>query len=234
MQFKFANALSYQDLGSGQVLHSAPGFPSFPARLGIELFERAREVAGVEYASFWDPMCGAGGVATTIGIACGDAVSRILATDISTDSLAIAQRNLSLTSAEGISRRIGDLKRKGAHPSRILSAERLAKIVRCRKIPFRTTVADVTNSASLKAIVPGSVDVVFADVPYGLRTSWQSTSSTPIASMIAALWHVLPPHGVIVIAALGRGSFNGTPLAHRSYKHGHRIIKMYRCRDITC
>jgi tRNA G10 N-methylase Trm11 len=233
MQFIFANMPNYEDLGSGQVLYSAPGFPSFPARLSIEFFERAREVAGVERASFWDPMCGAGGIATTVGIACGDAISRILVSDVSGAALELAKRNLSLIAADGVLRRIVDLKHGGADDSRISSAERLVEVVRGRDIKVRTALADATNPGSLQAIPPGSVDIVVTDVPYGQRTYWQGKSVRPLAAMITALRQVMPQHGVVVIAARGREEFDGTPAAYRSFKHGHRLIKMYRCRDIA-
>jgi len=233
MQFRFANAINYADLGSGQVLYSAPGFPSFPARLSIELFERAREVARVERASFWDPMCGAGGIATTVGIACANAVSRILASDVSDDALVLAKRNLSLISAEGSLRRMIQLRTSGASHTRISSAERLVEVTRGRDIPVRTAVADVTNPGSLEAIAPGWVDIVLTDVPYGQRAHWYTKSAKPLSAMIAALCQVMPQHGVVVIAARGKEAFCGTPPAYRSFKHGHRLIKMYRCGDVS-
>lgn len=46
---------SYADL-SGGVLHSAPGFPAFPARLASEMFQRALALTPNPTAQVWDPL----------------------------------------------------------------------------------------------------------------------------------------------------------------------------------
>ncbi|GLQ54029.1 hypothetical protein GCM10010862_12880 [Devosia nitrariae] len=228
MRFEYAPAVSYEDLGSGQVLYSAPGFPAFPARVSIELFERARQIVGRQQVSVWDPMCGAGGIVATLGIACAHSITNVIATDISGDAVWLARRNLELTSPQGLSRRANELRQMGANPSRIASAERLMKLVDGRAIAFEAAVADITDKASLPGIDPSMIDIVVTDLPYGSQTHWQTASERPLVSMLDVLWHVLPRHAVVVVAATDRSAFDAGPPAYRAFKHGHRTIKMYR------
>lgn len=62
---------------------SAPGYSGFPVRLTLELFERAHQLSGMPRIGVWDPMGGAGSIPTVLGLLRPDAISRILATDIS-------------------------------------------------------------------------------------------------------------------------------------------------------
>lgn len=228
MRFQYAPDMSYKDVGSGHVLYSAPGFPAFPARLSIELFERARHAVGVSRASLWDPMCGAGGMATTLGLTCSDSLRQILATDICGDAVSLAQRNLKLISSEGLAHRSEELRQIGADPSRIVSAERLAKGIKGQVIKVRAAVADSTDRKALLDLNVGNVDIVLTDLPYGAQTHWQSASETPLLAMLDALRHVLPRHSVMVFASTDRRAFDGAPKAFRSFKYGRRTIKMYR------
>ena len=45
MEYRFAPAGGYEDVASGRVLLHRSGQPPFPARLALELFGRARELA---------------------------------------------------------------------------------------------------------------------------------------------------------------------------------------------
>lgn len=86
--------------GGGQVLHSAPGLPGFPPRLAVELFERARLLAGADRVGLWDPMCGAGGIVAALALLRADALTRVLASDVSDRALELASKNLHLTTPE--------------------------------------------------------------------------------------------------------------------------------------
>lgn len=233
MRFDYAPNISYADVGSGHVLYSAPGCPAFPARLSIELFERARHAAGVDRASVWDPMCGAGGIVTTLGLVCASSLNRIWATDYSEDAISLARRNLELVSSGGLADRADELRRIGAAPSRIASAERLAKRMKGLKIEIGTGVADVTDRAALFELGVGTIDIVITDLPYGDQTHWHSASNAPFLAMLEALTDVLPPHSVMVFASTDRKAFKAAPSAFRSFRHGHRTIKMYRLEGIT-
>lgn len=228
MQFEHAPGISYQDLGSSQVLYSAPGFPSFPARLSVELFERARQIVDRQRVCLWDPMCGAGGIVATLGIACANVITKVLATDISCDAVSSARRNLELTSPQGLARRVEELRQMGAHPSRIASAERLMDGIEGRTIDVEAAVADITDKDTLDGLDPFIVDIVLTDLPYGSQTHWQTASERPLISMLDVLWAVLPPHAVIVVAATERRAFDDAPRAYRTLKHGRRTIKMFR------
>lgn len=229
MRFEHAPAGSYEDVASGQVLYSAPGFPAFPARLGIELFKRGYHAAALDRrASLWDPMCGAGGLAATLGLLCADWLETILATDISSDAIALARRNLDLVSAENLSARAEQLAHRGVDPARIASARHLIARLGDNRPGTRTALADATDRQSLRDLDPGAVDIVLTDLPYGRQTHWETGSQKPFLAMVEALQHVLPRHAVMIFAASDRKVFEGAPPALRSFKHGHRTIKMYR------
>lgn len=228
MRFEYAPSISYEDVGSGHVLYSAPGFPAFPARLSLELFEQARHAVGVDRASLWDPLCGAGGIATTLGLVCSASLRQILATDICGEAVSLAQRNLKLLSSEGLIGRADELRQIGADPARIASAERLAKRIEGRGIKVKAAVADATDRTVLLDLDVGGIDIVLADLPYGAQTHWRSVSDAPFLAMIDSLRHVLPSHSVMVFASTDRRVFDGAPTALRSFRHGHRTIKMYR------
>lgn len=232
MHFDYAPNTDYADVGSGHVLYSAPGFPAFPARLSIELFERARHAAGVDRAALWDPMCGAGGIVTTLGLTRGNAIRRILATDVSSHAIALAERNPKLVHADGLTDRAETLRQMGAEPSRIVSAERLARRMKGIEIEAGARVADATNRAALVDLGVGTIDVVIADLPYGDQTHWQSASDAPFLAMLKTLTQLLPRHSVMVFTSTDRGAFSGAPNAFRSFRHGHRTIKMYRSAEI--
>ncbi len=57
--------------------------------------------------------------------------------------------------------------------------------------------------ALLNQIQPGSVDIVFCDVPYGLHSQWQGSDeeSNQIASMLAAILDLLSPASIVAIAS---------------------------------
>jgi len=164
-----APAADYSDFAGGQVLHSAPGFPGFPARLAIELFERARLLTGRTRVGVWDPMCGAGGIVTTLGLARPEAITRLLATDISADAVALASKNLGLVSEVGLRRRAREL--AGRSAARAAAAERLRmRLEGSPPIDRRTAVLDATRLDGAEAHEPGRIDIVITDLPYGHQT----------------------------------------------------------------
>ena len=109
MRFEHAPRTSFEDFASGNILHSAPGYPAFPIRLTLELFERARLLTGKPRVGVWDPMCGAGGIVTTLGLLRPEAITHILATDINEDATTLAAKNLQLLSDHGMRQRAKSL-----------------------------------------------------------------------------------------------------------------------------
>jgi hypothetical protein len=59
------------------------------------------------------------------------------------------------------------------------------------------------GSALVNQIGPGSVDIVFTDVPYGWHSHWQNArpaaGTDPLGSMLEALPGVLSPSSIVAI-----------------------------------
>lgn len=229
MKFEHAPQASYEDVGGGQVLHSAPGFPGFPARLAVELFERARVLVGRERVGLWDPMCGAGGILTSVALLRPDALTRVLASDVDEKALELARRNLLLTTVPGLEERRTELVERGVAAGRVASADRLlARVAGHPAPPASLARADVTDPSSVADLDLDGVDVVMADLPYGTQTDWASTSTTPTARALEVLGDALSDGAVVVLSTTVREHLRGLPDATRSFKHGHRYVRMYR------
>lgn len=71
--------------------------------------------------------------------------------------------------------------------------------------PIRTQVfqADATDPDSLRFGLQNlPIDVLFTDIPYGLRSHWQATETDdPLADMLEALAEFLNPESILAIAA---------------------------------
>ena len=106
MEYRFAPAGGYEDVASGRVLLHRSGQPPFPARLALELFGRARELAPKkEGLVVYDPFCGGGTLLTVIGFLASAPVTLLAGSDLDADALRTAEQNLALLSREGLLRR---------------------------------------------------------------------------------------------------------------------------------
>ncbi len=231
MRFDHANGESYEDAGGGRVIHSAPGFPGFPPRLAVELFERARLLTGRERVGLWDPMCGAGGIPTAVAMLRPERVQRVLASDVDPAAVTLAAKNLALATPAGLAERRRELTARGA------DADRLAAIDRLLDVPGRSSAlrtdaveADVTDAGSLARLDLDGIHVALCDLPYGTQTSWSAATSAgpPAAAALETLGAVLPTGAVIVFVTTERDDLRPLPNATRSFKHGHRHVRMYR------
>ena len=227
MKFEYTAAANYADLAGGQVLYSAPGYPGFPVRLTLELFERARLLTGRSRVGVWDPMCGAGTIVTTLGLARGEAITHILATDISEAATTLAAKNLELLTEDGLLRRARSL--AGRSPGRVEAAERLRRRRHgAEPIATRVSVMDATREFDADRLPLDGIDVVIADLPYGKQTAWTSDIRHPSLQMLYQLREQLHDHAVIVLCSNRRTDFQNLPKSLRAFKHGNRIIKFYR------
>jgi tRNA G10 N-methylase Trm11 len=227
MKFEHAPAANYADFASGQVLYSAPGHPGFPVRLSLELFERARLLTGRSRVGLWDPLCGAGSIVTTLGLARGEAITQILATDISEPATTLAAKNLELLTEDGLRRRARFL--AGRSDDRAEAAERLCKLRRgAEPIATNVSVIDATREDDVGLLALDGIDIVIADLPYGSQTVWASDAGNPSQQMLEQLRLRLQDHAVIVLCSNRRADFENLPKSLRAFKHGKRIIKFYR------
>ncbi len=170
MKFEYTPGANYADFASGHVLYSAPGHPAFPVRLSLELFERARLLTGRSRVGLWDPLCGAGSIVTTLGLARGEAITQVLATDISEAATTLAAKNLGLLTDDGLRRRARFLAERS--DDRAEAAARLCKLRRGVQ-PITTTVSviDATREVDVRLVALDGIDVVIADLPTAARLS---------------------------------------------------------------
>lgn len=220
MQYKFAKELQdYGDLASGRVFYSVPGHPAFPIRLASEIFQRCLASREAFYTNsspctLYDPCCGAAYHLSVLAYLHGEHIREIIASDIDEKAIALAKRNLGLLSIAGMDRRIDEITdmiqryNKDSHKDALMSANRikvhLSASNREYSLKTRLFQANATDShAILVNIPPGSVDVVFSDVPYGLHSQWQGSGerSNPIESMLEALLDILSPSSIVAIAS---------------------------------
>ena len=191
MPYQFARErLNYAAFASGQVLHSLPGRPAFPARLASEIYQRSVALlpasAGPPYV-LYDPCCGGAQLLTTLAYLHGETIAALIGSDIDADAVHLAARNLALVTLPGLDMRSTALAAlaaqygKPAHREALAHTvelrERLVELTQQRTITASVFQADALNAASVQAGLAGAtVDLVIADVPYGQQTAWATSA----------------------------------------------------------
>jgi hypothetical protein len=228
MQYRFAtDPPDHSDLASGRVIHGLPGHPAFPVRLIDEVFQRClaiqRSLAVLAASgrtpgpcTIYDPCCGSAYHLAALGYLHRPSIRAILASDVDPDALGVARRNLELLGVAGMDRRSAELRGmierfgKDSHREALASAERLRENVLAlateRPLETRTFQANALDPGQLREHLRGTaVDVVFADVPYGLLSGWKGTEpgeegASPLWRLLDALRGILPPTSVVALA----------------------------------
>ena len=211
----------YSDLASGRVFYSLPGHPAFPIRLADEILQRclarrqANHVTGP--CVLYDPCCGAAYHLSVLACLHWHSFHQIIGSDIDQKAVNVAQKNLGLLSVEGLDKRISEISEmfrlygKESHKEALDSARRLQDRIGtlAEEYPLKTMLfqASALDSGTLRANLKGvAVDIVFADVPYGLHSRWRDPDSNPdfdnsLWGMLNALLGVLVPTSIVAIAS---------------------------------
>lgn len=227
-----ADGENYEAFASGGVLYGLPGHPPFPVRLASEIFQRCRAYHPDRSAplSLYDPCCGGAYHLSALGLMHGAQISRIAASDLDPDALALAARNLRLLYLPGLDQRIAELARmtadygKDSHRRALRHArgfrEKLLRLPPGHSIETRVFEADATVPDAIRAGLPeGGVDLVITDIPYGRHSQWLGAGSeTPVHHMLEALRGVLARNAVIAVA-----SEKGEHIEHEAYQRLKRI-----------
>lgn len=223
MPYRFAvEGQDYSDYSSGRVFYGSPGRPAFPVRLASEIFQRClaiRQANGLtDPVVLYDPCCGSAYHLSTLAYLHWQAISTIIASDIDEAILAVAARNLSLLTVDGLERRVEEIADmfarfgKPSHAAALDSARRfqqqLQERAKTHQVETRLFVADATNAQALSDNLAGQrIDVVICDVPYGRHSTWQQPRSSPAGSesplwqVLDALRAVLSTDSIVAIAA---------------------------------
>ncbi|MGL4648103.1 MAG: rRNA methyltransferase [Caldilineaceae bacterium] len=205
-------------LASGRVIHALPGAPALPVRLADEVFQRCLAAHPhphpAQGITLLDPCCGAGYHLTVLGLLHTPRLQRLWGVDIDPRAVDVARRNLRLLSVAGLEARAQELTQhavafgKESHRDALASAhllrDSLTTGLQGRTIATAAHVADALIPALLMGVVgPAQVDMVIADVPYGLRSQWQGAASAeePLTLLLTALHPLLAPHAVVALIA---------------------------------
>jgi 23S rRNA (guanine2535-N1)-methyltransferase len=235
---------SYADLASGAVLRSAPGFPAFPVRLASEMFLRGLEAVQAKGpVTVWDPCCGSGYLITVLALLHRERICDVVASDIDDSAVALARRNLSLLTRNGLRARLAELAErsekfgKPSHAESANAAWRLSQSLAGTggDLLSGAHVADVFDTDQLVSALHGRTPhMVITDVPYGEQTAWRGRlSGTGTPGMARSVASVLPPEAVLVVAVRGRK----VPLGERvaaveRFKIGTRSVAIVRAGDL--
>ena len=221
MPYRFATERpDYSDLASGRVFYNLPGYPAFPIRLADEIFQRCLAIRKtnhlIEPCTIYDPCCGAAYHLSVLAYLHWKSLREIIGSDVNTDAVRMAQKNLVLLRSTGMNQRVNEISEmlqlygKASHQGALASAHRLqdriTTLAASHPIKTRTFQANALDQAQLQENLKGvAADIVFADVPYGQHTQWQRPTSAgelqnPLWQMLDALSGVLLPTSIVAIA----------------------------------
>lgn len=231
MPYRYATRkVDYSDYASGKVFYNLPGRTAFPVRLALEIFERClaiREASGMSKpVRLYDPCCGVAYHMAVLAFFHLQDIHEIIASDIDTQALKIAARNLALLTPEGMDRRILEIERlreqygKASHDEALASAIALRQQLSAQPGggSIRTDLfqADVFDRAAIHASMgERKVDLVITDVPYGWKSSWQGTAEQaegPVSVLLETISGVLAERAVVAVA-----SAKGEKVSHPGY-----------------
>lgn len=233
MEYRHAPAADRADLDA--VLVSAPGRPTLPVRLTLELFGRALSFLNSGPVTVWDPCCGAGTTLTVLGLCRGSALSGLVGSDVDPSPLDLARRNLALLDPGGLDARGAELEAlalRHAKPG-YSAAAAAARRLNASPVPYELAVADATDVAATAGLVERHRPrVVIADLPHGVQTGWSGSTDDAGAELVTALASVLAPDAVIAVSGRGRKVVlpPGTRTVER-LRVGHRAVAIVRAGD---
>jgi tRNA G10 N-methylase Trm11 len=186
MQSKLKALNNYEDYSSGRVIYSASGATNFPVRLSNQIFEICVDYLKLNGNNgpyrLYDPFCGFAYTLTTLGFMYSTIIRDLYASDVEQKSIEFAEKNLSLLSGEGISKRITEIESlidkfgKDSHKEALQSAYNLQAQMTANNIQVASFKYDALGQFSLPEYV-NSVDLVIVDLPYGQLTHWSEDTA---------------------------------------------------------
>ncbi len=212
----------YSDYANGRVFYGAPGQATFPVRLVSEIFLHclsSRQKRGLTApVTIYDPCCGSAYHLAVCAWLHWPHIRAIIGSDIDTDTLSFAARNLGLLTAVGLNQRITELEAlqhqfgKASHAEALQSAahlqQQLAQNLALHPIESHLFTANALQPDKLRQNLVGQpIDIVITDVPYGRRASWHDVAldtaapAAPLWQLLDSLLAVLSPHSLVAIAA---------------------------------
>jgi hypothetical protein len=205
------NLSNFEDYSSGRVIYGGVGATNFPVRLSNQIFQLCVDILTSKgfqgpYSVF-DPFCGFAYTLTTLGLMHGSQIKQLYASDVDSNSLEFAAKNLALLTHKGIDRRILELEDlinkfgKDSHREALVSARKLRPQTDMR-IEVDCFNHDILSQNKLPDTVH-DVDLVMADLPYGRLTQWKNVDghSSNGQVFLANIKDCLSAHAVVAITA---------------------------------
>lgn len=235
MQYRHAGPADHTALDA--VLVSAPGRPTLPVRLTVELLGRARSHLDRPGLTVWDPCCGAGVTLAVLGLL-APGITALVGTDVDPGPLDLARRNLGLLSPGGLAARADELDALSARhgkPAYADAARHARSLVPAGGPSWSVGVADALDRDRTRAALgERRPDVALADLPHGRQTSWApTTDGAGPEAFLSAVGSVLDPGAVVV--AVDRGRTLPVPAGVRPLERlrvGHRAAVLLRAGDL--
>ena len=242
----------YTDFAAGPVLYSLPGQPAFPVRLASEIFQRCQahllHLGRAAPYTVYDPCCGSAYLLVTLAYIHRPAIRQIVASDVDSTVIPLAERNLSLLTLAGVDTRIAQLAQlfeqfgKPSHAQALASARRLrgrlSSYRQLHPIQSRIFVANALHGVDLQShLERGAVDLIMTDLPYGQRTTWREIESPtgaldPGWQLLEALRGIVEPASIIAITATKQQKV-GHDAYHRveQFQIGKRRTRFFMLRE---
>jgi len=192
MEYRYGKNDNYEDFSSGRVLYNIKGMTNFPVRLAQEIYGRClRYSAKKNNICLYDCCCGGGYLLTALGFLNQDTIGSIIGSDINSEVLKIAEKNLSLLSREGMDRRIFEIDQmiesyqKQSHIQARESAIKLRGLLK-NDIEYKIFQCDALGHINLE-IKP---DIIITDVPYGNLAVWEGNQENVIDKLLDSLYEI--------------------------------------------
>lgn len=199
MEYKYGKKGNYEDFSAGRVLYNVKDMTNFPVRLAQEIYGRCLQYSQKkDNICLYDCCCGGAYLLTVLGFLNQDTISEIIGSDINTEILDIAKKNLSLLSIEGINKRIAEIEqmianyKKQSHIEAKDSAIRLKSLL-SNNIKFKVFQCDALNAINLH-IKP---DIIITDVPYGHIVNWGGNEEDAIDKLLDSLYEICSSDTII-------------------------------------
>jgi hypothetical protein len=218
--YRYTTNRSFEDYASGRVFYAQPGIPAFPVRLASEVFQRGlahwRAAGETGPCRLYDPTCGGSYWLVVLAFLHWDSIASIFASDLEPDIVALAQRNLSLLTTDGLDSRIAEIEKmladfsKDSHRAALESAFQFRRALEANlnshEIHTRVFQANALDTQALRQGLGGApIDLVLADVPYGWHSEWEGHQSgqeePPVWQLLNALAEQVSPQTILAIAA---------------------------------
>ncbi|MGI6604413.1 MAG: hypothetical protein GX062_07790 [Firmicutes bacterium] len=200
MKYRFEiTRRDFRHLSSGRVLYHAPRMTAFPVRLASEIAQRCFALLQQKGCQgpyiVYDPCCGGAYLLTVIGFLHRTSIGELIGSDLDSQILEIARKNLSLLTPRGLLQRKEELSQyvqeygKESHLEALSSIEHLLKAVSNTPLSCTCFQHDITLVSSQVPV--RNANIVITDLPYGNLVQWQSQSEDPIRALFDNIYQVL-------------------------------------------